>query len=524
MGEALYDALRLETPQAACRIYAPVGGHRDLLAYLVRRLLENGANTSFVSVAADPDVPVSDILKRPRGIIVDAAGARHPKIPLPRDLYAPQRKNSPGIEFGHRDSLQRLTGEIRAAARRRSRRPRSSTAPPRADKRARLISDRPKTIGKVAEADAALAARAVKAAAAGFPAWCARSGRAARGHPRQGGAICLEASRGSLLALLQGEGGKTLDDARQRMARGGGLLPLLRRAGARGLAPQPMPGPTGESNELRYRGRGVFVCISPWNFPLAIFLGQVAAALAAGNAVVAKPAEQTPLIAGAAIGLLHEAGVPQSALQLVTGDGTIGAALVADLNVAGVAFTGSTQVGLSINRALAAKDGPIVPLIAETGGINAMIVDATALPEQVADDVVTSTFRSAGQRCSALRLLCLQDDVADRLIEMIAGAAAALVARRPARPLDACRAGDRCRGEGAPRRLDRRVSRRACAFAGIAGGHCRRAGISCRRPSSNLLARATCRKKCSARFCTSCAGAPKRSIGCSTRSPATAPA
>ena len=195
-----------------------------------------------------------------------------------------------------------------------------------------------------------------------------------------------------------------------------------------------MPGPTGESNELHYRGRGVFVCISPWNFPLAIFLGQVAAALAAGNAVVAKPAEQTPLIAAEAVRLMHQAGVPASALQLVPGDGAVGAALIADPRVAGVAFTGSTEVGRAINRALAAKDGPIVPLIAETGGINAMIVDATALPEQVTDDVVTSAFRSAGQRCSALRLLCVQEDVADRMLAMIAGAAAELAVGDPRDP------------------------------------------------------------------------------------------
>ena len=184
-----------------------------------------------------------------------------------------------------------------------------------------------------------------------------------------------------------------------------------------------MPGPTGESNELRYRGRGVFVCISPWNFPLAIFLGQVTAALVAGNTVVAKPAEQTPLIAALAVALLHDAGVPKSALHLVPGDGAVGASLVADPRVAGVAFTGSTETGRAINCALAGKNGAIVPLIAETGGINAMIVDATALPEQVTDDVVTSAFRSAGQRCSALRLLCLQDDVAERMIDMLIGAA-----------------------------------------------------------------------------------------------------
>jgi RHH-type proline utilization regulon transcriptional repressor/proline dehydrogenase/delta 1-pyrroline-5-carboxylate dehydrogenase len=195
-----------------------------------------------------------------------------------------------------------------------------------------------------------------------------------------------------------------------------------------------MPGPTGESNVLRLRGRGAFVAISPWNFPLAIFLGQVTAALMAGNAVVAKPAEQTPLVAAEAVKLLHEAGVPASALHLVQGDGKIGAALVAHPDVAGVVFTGSTEVARAINRALAAKDGPIVPLIAETGGINAMIADATALPEQVADDVVTSAFRSAGQRCSALRLLFVQEDVADRMIEMIAGAARELKIGDPSEP------------------------------------------------------------------------------------------
>src|SRR5436305_6937336 len=195
-----------------------------------------------------------------------------------------------------------------------------------------------------------------------------------------------------------------------------------------------MPGPTGESNALAMRGRGFFVAISPWNFPLAIFLGQVTAALMAGNSVVAKPAEQTPRIAREAVALLHEAGIPASAMHLVTGDGRIGAVLTAHPDIAGVVFTGSTEVARAINRTLAAKDGPIVPLIAETGGINAMIADATALPEQVADDVVTSAFRSAGQRCSALRLLCVQEDVADRMIEMIAGAARELVIGDPRDP------------------------------------------------------------------------------------------
>ena len=259
----------------------------------------------------------------------------------------------------------------------------------------------------------------------------ARDSRAGAGRRRIGARqfsntplTLLEQRHAHFIALLQREGGKTLDDALSEVRE---AVDFCRYYAAEGRQlfgeGEPLPGPTGESNVLRLRGRGVFVAISPWNFPLAIFLGQVAAALMAGNAVVAKPAEQTPLIAAAAVRLLHQAGVPASALNLVPGDGDIGAALVAHPDVAGVVFTGSTEVARSINRTLAAKDGPIVPLIAETGGINAMVVDATALPEQVADDVVTSAFRSAGQRCSALRLLFVQDDVADRMIEMISGAA-----------------------------------------------------------------------------------------------------
>jgi RHH-type proline utilization regulon transcriptional repressor/proline dehydrogenase/delta 1-pyrroline-5-carboxylate dehydrogenase len=237
------------------------------------------------------------------------------------------------------------------------------------------------------------------------------------------------------IARLQREGGKTLDDSQSEVRE---AIDFCRYYAAEGRKlfrdGQLMPGPTGESNLLRLRGRGVFVAISPWNFPLAIFSGQVTAALMAGNTVVAKPAEQTPLVAAEAIRLLHEAGVPESALHLVPGDGRIGGALVTHRDIAGVVFTGSTEAARSINRTLAAKDGPIVPLIAETGGINAMIVDATALPEQVADDVVTSAFRSAGQRCSALRLLFVQDDVADRMIEIIAGAARELKLGDPADP------------------------------------------------------------------------------------------
>ena len=434
MGEALYAALLTELPDAACRIYAPVGGHRDLLAYLVRRLLENGANSSFVSVAADPGVPIEEILRRPQARVAGARTARNSKIPLPRDIYLPERRAAAGIEFGERASLEALLGAVRAG-----------TGAPRVaaslvDGVALRGAERPvfspidgRPIGAVREVDATVAAAAMAAGAAGFPAWAATP-LGERAATLERAADRLEAERGGLIALLQSEGGKTLDDALAELREAIDDCRYYAAQARAGLAPQPLPGPTGESNALRYRGRGVFVCISPWNFPLAIFLGQVSAALVAGNAVVAKPAEQTPLIAARAVALLHDAGVPASALHLVLGDGAVGAQLVADARVAGVAFTGSTEVGRAINRALAEKNGPIVPLIAETGGINPMIVDATALPEQVTDDVITSAFRSAGQRCSALRLLCLQEDVADRILDMVTGAARALKIGDPRDP------------------------------------------------------------------------------------------
>jgi RHH-type transcriptional regulator, proline utilization regulon repressor / proline dehydrogenase / delta 1-pyrroline-5-carboxylate dehydrogenase len=396
MGEALYAQLSADRPNLAHRTYAPVGSHRDLLAYLVRRLLENGANSSFVALAADDAVPVATLLRRPAAIIGAVANARHPNIRLPRDLYLPQRLNSLGIEFGDRAALSDLVSAIAASS---------------------------PDAGDVIQADAQIASDAVAAAGAGFSSWSRMRART-RAEILHKAASLLEQRTAPFIALLQREGGKTLDDALSEVREAVDFCRYYAASGRERFgADQIMPGPTGESNVLTLRGRGVFIAISPWNFPLAIFLGQVTAALMAGNAVVAKPAEQTPRIAAAAVRLLHEAGVPASALHLVQGDGSIGAALVAQPQVAGVVFTGSTEVARSINRTLAAKDGPIVPLIAETGGINAMIVDATALPEQVADDVVTSAFRSAGQRCSALRLLFIQDDVADRMIEMIAGAA-----------------------------------------------------------------------------------------------------
>jgi RHH-type proline utilization regulon transcriptional repressor/proline dehydrogenase/delta 1-pyrroline-5-carboxylate dehydrogenase len=407
MGDALYARLSEDHPAIACRTYAPVGTHRDLLAYLVRRLLENGANSSFVALAADDSVPVATLLRRPAELIGAAGNARHPNIRLPRDLLQPQRLNSHGIEFGARAALNDLVSAVAASH---------------------------PNIGTVVDTNAAGASDAVMAARTGFRAW-SRTPALARAEILEKAADLLEQRRAHFIALLQREGGKTLDDALSEVREAADFCRYYASEGRRLFATgEPMPGPTGESNVLVLRGRGVFIAISPWNFPLAMFLGQVVAALMAGNAVVAKPAEQTPLIAVEAVRLLHEAGVPETALHLVQGAGAIGALLVAHPDIAGVVFTGSTEVARSINRALAAKDGPIVPLIAETGGINAMIVDATALPEQVADDVMTSAFRSAGQRCSALRLLFVQDDVADRMIEMIAGAARELVIGDPFDP------------------------------------------------------------------------------------------
>jgi RHH-type proline utilization regulon transcriptional repressor/proline dehydrogenase/delta 1-pyrroline-5-carboxylate dehydrogenase len=433
MGEVLYEALFAEFPEAACRVYAPVGGHRDLLAYLVRRLLENGANSSFVSAAADPGVAVADILRRPQSWIGDAAQARNRKIPLPQDIFQPERRAAAGIEFGDRASLDALLGEIREATTATAQAAPlvNGVALPGIERHLHSPIDG-SVIGLVREADDAIARAAIAAASDGFSAWAAKP-LEQRAAVLDRAADRLERNRGRLLALLQNEAGKTLDDAVAELREAVDYCRYYAAQARTTLAPHAMPGPTGESNLLRYRGRGVFVCISPWNFPLAIFVGQIAAALVAGNTVVAKPAEQTPLIAAFAVSLLHEAGVPTSALHLVPGDGAIGARLVAHRLRAGVAFTGSTETGRAINRALAEKTGPIVPLIAETGGINAMIVDATALPEQVCDDVLASSFRSVGQRCSALRLLCLQEDIAEPMLDMLAGAARELKVGDPRR-------------------------------------------------------------------------------------------
>jgi RHH-type proline utilization regulon transcriptional repressor/proline dehydrogenase/delta 1-pyrroline-5-carboxylate dehydrogenase len=421
MGEALYATLSRER-EISCRVYAPVGTHRDLLAYLVRRLLENGANSSFVSAAADPNVPVATILERPDRKI--AGVPRNPSIPLPASLY-PDRANSHGIELGDAMSVERLLRSVDAVgapapAAQGSGAPRDVVAPAAGAVIATICDSTPANIRD-----------AVGRAAAAFSSWDATP-LDHRAVVLQRAADLFEAERASLIALLREEAGKTLDDCVAEVREAADFCRYYALALGR-LGPDALPGPTGESNQLRYRGRGVFACISPWNFPLSIFAGQIAAALLAGNGVVAKPAEQTPLIAGAAVRLLHKAGVPESALQLVYGNGEVGTRLVADAKVDGVVFTGSLEVAQRINAALASRTGPIAPLIAETGGVNAMIVDATALAEQVTDDVLASAFRSTGQRCSALRLLCLQEDVADAMLAMISGAARELSVGEPNR-------------------------------------------------------------------------------------------
>jgi len=435
MGDALYRRLLAMKPELACRVYAPVGNHRDLLAYLVRRLLENGANSSFVSVAADKDISAEKLIVRPEDVVGKAEAARHPKLPRPLDLFGPDRVNSLGFELGCRRSREMLFNQIVNSASLTFRATSLIDGKEAGNKEntRTLVSpiDGVSPNGEIVETNLAGAAAAVDAARKGYLSW-SRTPAEKRSAALRKASDLIEERRSYFLHLLQAEGGKTIDDALAEIREAVDFLRYY-ALGAEDLfsSPDELPGPTGERNKLILRSRGVFVAISPWNFPLAIFIGQVSAALAAGNAVVAKPAEQTPLIAYEAVRLLHEAGIPATALQLVLGDGAIGAALVADQNIDGVVFTGSTEVARSISRVLAAKDGPIVPLIAETGGINAMIVDATALPEQVCDDVITSAFRSAGQRCSALRLLCIQDDVADRVIDLITGAAQELTIGDP---------------------------------------------------------------------------------------------
>jgi RHH-type proline utilization regulon transcriptional repressor/proline dehydrogenase/delta 1-pyrroline-5-carboxylate dehydrogenase len=436
MGEALYEQIVTANGQAlSCRIYAPVGSHEDLLPYLVRRLLENGANTSFVNRIVDERAPVDDIIADPLEKIRQLTTKPHPHIPTPPDIYQPERRNSRGIDVSDPLELAPLDADMRQALERQWRAAPLVGGETRKGNEQPILdpANRQRQVGCVVTAHASLVEAAMTIAAGAAPAWDA-GGAEDRALALERTADLMERDMPVLMALAVREAGKTVPDAVAEVRE---AVDFCRYYAVRCrqdfAAPASLPGPTGERNELSLHGRGVFVCISPWNFPLAIFTGQVAAALAAGNAVVAKPAEQTPLIAHKAVTLMHEAGVPGEVLQLLPGDGeTVGAPLVNHPLVAGVAFTGSTETARAIHKALANKRGPIVPLIAETGGQNTMIVDSSALPEQVVSDTIASAFQSAGQRCSALRVLYLQSDIADKTMEMLTGAMAELAVGDPA--------------------------------------------------------------------------------------------
>ncbi|MDI9237874.1 bifunctional proline dehydrogenase/L-glutamate gamma-semialdehyde dehydrogenase PutA [Lysobacter sp. LF1] len=432
MGDDLYaeviPADRLDVP---CRVYAPVGSHEDLLPYLVRRLLENGANSSFVNRITDEDIAIDDLIHDPVATVSAFESIAHPRIPQPLDLYRSfgiDRTNSMGINLANDDQLRALAEQVNAAARSDWRAaplvPGAKTIGP--DIAVTNPADRRQTVGQWQAADSATVEKALQNAVAAHDAWNATPA-ASRAAILEHAADLLEQRMPQYLALCTREAGKSIPDGVAEVREAVDFLRYYAAQARKQFAIEPLPGPTGESNTLQLSGRGVFVCISPWNFPLAIFAGQIAAALAAGNSVIAKPAEQTNLIGYYAVKLLHEAGIPEAVLQFLPGDGaTVGAALTKDPRIAGVAFTGSTDTARAINRALAARDAAIGVLIAETGGQNALIADSSSLPEQVVKDAIASAFTSAGQRCSAARVLFVQDDIADKVTHMLAGAMAEL--------------------------------------------------------------------------------------------------
>ncbi|MDR3527194.1 MAG: bifunctional proline dehydrogenase/L-glutamate gamma-semialdehyde dehydrogenase PutA [Rhizomicrobium sp.] len=424
MGEALHEVYHAAKGKHAVdtRIYAPVGSHEDLLAYLVRRLLENGANTSFVNRLADGEASIDALVADPVAELAKETPLRNSRIPLPAELFG-ERRNSQGFLWSDSEIADPVLAEMEEVLQT------PALAMPliggnRFEGKSEHVfdpADRARLIGHVTLAGESEAKEALALAYAAQPAWD-RLGGGGRALILERAADLFEKNRSSLMALLVREGGKTLPTALGELREAVDYLRYYAGLAREDFCGSFMPGPTGESNELTLHGKGVFACISPWNFPLAIFTGQVAGALAAGNAVLAKPAVPTPLIAFAATKLLFEAGVPNDVLHLLPGSGSkIGAAIFSDPRLAGVVLTGSTDTAAIINRALAARTGPIATVIAETGGQNAMIVDSTALPEQVARDAVASAFDSAGQRCSALRVLFVQDDVADKMLDMIIG-------------------------------------------------------------------------------------------------------
>jgi len=435
MGEPLYEAIAVDAPERPVRVYAPVGSHEDLLAYLVRRLLENGANTSFVNRIVDESLPVREIVADPVARLAKITPVPHPRIPLPKNIFGAERENSAGADLTHVPLLRELQSAMSEAAKRPlDAQPIISGIAQNGTAHSVLNpANHSDVVGYVTAAKAEDARAALKAAHQAQEEWNATPA-ATRAAILTRAADLMEERHARLMMLAIREAGKTLGDAVAEIREAVDFMRYYAaRAKADFSAPLRLPGPTGEDNSIALHGRGVFLCIAPWNFPLAIFTGQVAAALAAGNAVLAKPAEQTPLIAAEAVRILHEAGVPGDVLHLLPGDGaTIGNAVLSDARLSGVAFTGSTETAQIINRTLAGRDGPLAALIAETGGQNAMIVDSSALPEQVTRDAVMSAFRSAGQRCSALRVLFLQEDVADKITAMIQGAMAELRVGDPA--------------------------------------------------------------------------------------------
>ncbi len=442
MGQLLYEKLfeqcrEREKKPPKLRVYAPVGAHRDLLPYLVRRLLENGANSSFVNHFLDDDTPVEKLTEDVIDKVSHAQPYRHPKIPLPRDLFKHSetpRDNAPGINLEDPYHAEQLLTQIRTtwntpyfAA------PVINDKPqPRAGNPGSSPADPSLPLGQVQNVTAEDIDRALAGAHEARHDWNLRGG-VARAEILDAVAVKLIEHTPELTGLISREAGRTLKDALSEVREAIDFCHYYAAMARQHFAtPQALTGATGERNQLALQGRGVFVCISPWNFPLSIFTGQVTAALAAGNTVVAKPAEQTPLIAARAVELMHAAGVPDNVLQLIPGIGSeVGPLLLEDCRVSGVAFTGSSEIAQLINRQLAQRDGPIIPLIAETGGINAMIADSSALPEQLVDDIITSAFLSAGQRCSALRVLFLQDETAADILEMLMGACDELTLGHP---------------------------------------------------------------------------------------------
>ncbi|QYK13530.1 bifunctional proline dehydrogenase/L-glutamate gamma-semialdehyde dehydrogenase PutA [Shewanella rhizosphaerae] len=425
MGEELYDTLLAESGVSTVRIYAPVGAHKDLLPYLVRRLLENGANTSFVHKLVDPKTPIESLVVHPLTTLQSYKTLANNKIVQPIDIFGAERKNSKGINmniisesepfFAALDKFKDqqwsagpiVNGETLSGETIEVKSPYDTT----------------QIVGKVAFANNQAIEQALASAHNAFGSWCSTPVEV-RANALQKLADLLEENREELIALCTREAGKSIQDGIDEVREAVDFCRYYAVQAKKMMGkPELLPGPTGELNELFLQGRGVFVCISPWNFPLAIFLGQVTAALAAGNTVVAKPAEQTSIVGYRAVQLAHEAGIPKEALQFLPGTGaTVGATITADERIGGVCFTGSTVTAKRINLTLAQRDGAIIPLIAETGGQNAMVVDSTSQPEQVVNDVVSSSFTSAGQRCSALRVLYLQEDIADRVIDVMKGA------------------------------------------------------------------------------------------------------